>query len=408
MEQYWRNSFVINGAGWLEGDFMKKNRNKTGICEAEINEAGNYLIHVLDSLLKNQKPQEKPEAISFRTLFNLAKFHSVAAMAYYGVEMLHVRPEEKLEQSWKKYRDVNSAKSFVQLSERERILDTFIEKGIAVLPLKGCLLKEMYPQSDYREMADLDILFDASKGKQARAEMERMGYVTKQFDKSNHDNYEKPPYMGVELHRDMLPKRAKTYSYYNDVWTKAIEDEGRPGCYHFSWDDYYIFMLAHAAKHYFAGGSGIRTIMDIHVFLQKYGRELNQGYLKQELNKMRLWQFKQDAEKLAGIWFDGKEPDTEMQLMAQYVLTSGVYGTRERRIENDIRAIEEQTQSGRLARMIYFLRRCFMEYSEMRKIYPVLDRLPMLLPFCWLHRLIWAVLTKKDRVACELRGIRKR
>lgn len=370
-----------------------------------VNEVGGYLIHLLKSVLNNQKAVEKPEGITFEELFAFARFHSTAAMACYGVERLDIKPEETLLREWKKYRDFNMVKSLQQISERDRILDSLIGKGIDVLPLKGSLLIEMYPQSDYREMADLDILIDASKAEASRKIMEELGYVTTHFNVGNHDNYEKPPYMGVELHRFMIPERYETHDYYRDVWEKAVPDERRPGSYRFSWDDYYIFMLVHFAKHYFSSGSGIRTIMDIHVFLQKHGQNLHPEYLRQEFEKLNLWQFAEDAVELSDVWFGKGYENERTAQMAQYIWTSGVYGTWTRRIENEIRELEKKGDFVVLSRLNYFAKRCFLNRKGMYSYYPILQKFPVLLPLCWIHRWFFAILKKRDRIMGELREI---
>lgn len=50
-------------------------------------------------------------------------------------------------------------------------------------------------------------------------------------------------------------------------------------------------MLVHLAKHIKLGGSGIRSIIDIKIFLDKKKEELNWDYVKEELKKLHLSQF---------------------------------------------------------------------------------------------------------------------
>lgn len=67
------------------------------------------------------------------------------------------------------------------------------------MPLKGSILKDWYPKFGMREMADNDILFDASKRKEVKAIFQGRGYTVKEYDKSNHDAYEKPPIYNFEI-----------------------------------------------------------------------------------------------------------------------------------------------------------------------------------------------------------------
>ncbi|MDD2958468.1 MAG: nucleotidyltransferase family protein [Lachnospiraceae bacterium] len=373
----------------------------------ETRKTADYLIALLKSVLDGTCPAEKPEQVSFEQLYKLAKFHCVQCMAYYAVEKLKTQPEPKQGHKWKSERDQHIVRSMIQLSERNSILENLMGAGIDALPLKGCLLKEMYPQADYREMADLDILIDAKKAELARKQMETLGYTTEHFAVSNHDNYIKSPYMGVELHRDMLHEQYEAHAYYKNVWEKAIPDEGRAHCFHFSWDDYYIFMLTHFAKHYFGGGSGIRSIMDIHVFLDRHKIDLHQNYLKQELEQLDLSEFKETAEHLAECWFGDADQTEKTEEMASYVISSGVYGTSKQAIKNKIKKAETKANSVWKGKVSYFFSRIFLPYKTMCFLFPVLKKLPILLPFCWLMRLILAVIQKRKRVKMELHMIVK-
>ena len=299
-------------------------------------ETAQYLLHLLKAVLYGTIPKEKPESISFDEIFEFAKFHSVECMAYYAIEQLEKQPEEILKQKWKNIRDQNIVKSFVQISEKNTILAAFENKGIDVLPLKGCLLKEMYPKPDIRQMSDLDMLVKENQMRAARKELESLGYQVKYFETSNHDEYEKLPYVHLEIHREMLPQRSGYCSYYENVWNKVERDCKDQYIFHFSWDDYYLFLIVHFAKHYYSGGSGIRSIMDIYVFLKQHQQDLHETYLQKELNKLGLTQFCEVAEQLAYYWFADGSANNAAEEMEVYILTSGVYGTFQRLVENRI------------------------------------------------------------------------
>lgn len=373
--------------------------------EIKTKETAEYLILLLRTVLNGEEPLEKPEGITFDELYHLAKFHQVSCMSYYAIEKLEKQPEQEKNRKWRSERDQHIVKSMVQLSERDFIIERLTDAGIDILPLKGCLLKEMYPQDDYREMADLDILVDADKAALAREQMEALGYTAKYFDVSNHDNYEKLPFMGVELHRHMISEKYETHQYYKDVWKKAVPDDSREHCFHFSWNDYYLFLLIHFAKHYYGGGSGIRSIMDIYVFLSRHKQELDQTYLKKELRSLHLEDFKETAECLAECWFGNGKYTLELEEMMEYVITSGVYGTYQREIENRIKNAEQKSNSVFIGRISYFFSRIFLNYKTMCSLYPMLKKIPALLPVFWVLRLLSALLRKRNRVRIEWNNI---
>ena len=364
-----------------------------------------YLIALLKSVLDGSQPPELFEGISFSGVYELAVFHSVECMSFYGIERLKKKPEEALFLQWKKRRDGNTVKSLVQDAEKERILDALTAEKIRVLPLKGCLLQGMYPQLDYRQMADLDILIDEERAKDARRVMESLGYKTEHFDISNQDVYMRPPVMNVEIHKSMLPDSAENYEYYTDIWEKARPQDGCPGRYVLSREDYYLFMLAHFAKHYYGGGSGIRSILDIAVFQKKYGETLDCAYVERELKSLGLTEFARTAECLAAAWFGGGQMNEPTEEMAKYILSSGVYGTKEQWIDNKMAKMSGNGSAAGIVKIRFFLLRMLPGYKIMCGLYPVLKKAPFLLPFMWARRLFNAMRKKREIVKTEFREI---
>ncbi len=87
------------------------------------------------------------------------------------------------------------------------------------MPLKGTLLKDLYPKTGMREMADSDILFDASRCGDVKRIMKSLGFEIKAYGTDPHDSYLKPPVSNFEMHRklfdDSFDKRIA--EYYKDV-----------------------------------------------------------------------------------------------------------------------------------------------------------------------------------------------
>lgn len=361
------------------------------------NELTGYLIHLLDCGLKGKKPEEKPEGISFEQIFDLACKHSVANLAYYGIEKLERQPEETLCKQWKEVRDKAIVKGITQLYERDLIVERLTAAGIDICPLKGCLLKEMYPQQDMRTMSDLDILMEPGKAEAVENILKSLGYKMKLEYHSGHDVYNKEPVMDVEMHHVLMDLEAveETYlKYYENPWKCLKADKENPHLYRMNWDDYYVYLIAHLAKHCQLGGTGIRSIMDIHVFLQCHGTDLNQDYLKEELQKMGLLELKQRCESLAEVWFGAGEPKKAFEELTEYIVRSGTYGNTQRTVMHMVE--KGVTESGD-SRLRYLLHRLFPSKEKMQRKYRSLKKYPFLLPLCWGLRLIRCLTDTKKR-----------
>ncbi len=366
---------------------------------------GRYLVHLLDCVIRGTKPQEIPADLNFGEVCAMAERHSVANLAWYGVERLEVQPPGELKEYWQNLRDQQVVRAFTQVAELEGIIQALTARGIPLLPVKGSLLRSMYPQEDFRTMADLDILAPPERMPEVRDALEDLGYTVQLYDRGSHDVYHKLPAMNIEMHRSLMPDRVSYQWYYDNarVWAKAVPVPGQPMLFRMTWPEFYIYLIAHYHKHYSQSGSGIRSILDIHIFLQAHGTDLDQSYLTEEMTAIGLEAFRRQSEAMARYWFGHSgSPDEDLirlEGIEAYIFGSGTYGT----VDNHVRHGLENEGS----RLRYALKRTFLPLGVMKNQYPVLKRVPCLLPVCWGHRLIKGLLTKPERIRLEIDLIRE-
>lgn len=372
---------------------------------------GRYLVKLLACALTKQQAPEKPEDLQWETLFRLAKSHGIETMAYDSIEKLSARPGETLWNQWKNSRQANIAKNMVQRTERDAILNALEERGVDAMPLKGSLLIEMYPSPEQRQMSDLDILIRNDQREQVSQILPELGYEVERYEITNEDTYSKKPFMHVEMHHALFPKTLRYENlkkYYADPWKFAFPEEGHPHRYRMSWEDYYIYLLAHLYKHFSGGGSGIRNVMDIHVFLSQYGTQLNQQYVQEELEKMEISEFRDQMETLARQWF-GKEEVVKPvpEDVESTIFTSGAYGIRENSRRHNLDRMEERFSNPIVARTAYVLTLLFPNYDRLIVKYPQFKGKKKLLPLLWIYHIGYKILRDRERITGNIKVLRE-
>ena len=182
-----------------------------------------------------------------------------------------------------------------------QILKAFEDNGIWYLPLKGAILNGFYKSYGSREFADNDILVDPGRTKDAKQIMLERGYVFRS-DEFSSDEYSKPPIYNFEIHRSLVEEIVqfeKVFDYYRDVKSRLVKDEGNLYGYSFTDDDFYIFLVFHAFKHYEVRGTGYRTIADEYVALHSGKLRLDFDYITGELEKMGIREFEEKLRSLS-------------------------------------------------------------------------------------------------------------
>ena len=93
-------------------------------------------------------------------------------------------------------------------------------------------------------------------------------------------------------------------------------------------------MIAHESKHYSAGGTGLRSVLDTYVFLSKVS--LDMEYVEAEAEKLGIRDFEKENRSLAMRLFGGGELTAADREMLEYILSSGTYGTAVHKVENKL------------------------------------------------------------------------
>lgn len=265
--------------------------------------------------------------------------------------------------------------------ERQKVYQALENAGIWYVPLKGAVLKDVYPQIGMRQMSDTDILFDAVRAEDVKSLMESLGYEVIHFGTGHQDDYQKKPLFHFEMHRMLFSEERRDclYHYYKDVEKRLLHGEGYRR--QFSPEDFYLYLIAHIYKHYYWKGIGLRSLLDLYVFLNRYRDSLNWDYLHQELEKMQLEEFERRSRDLAERVF--RRGDTlllspEEEKLLNVFAESGMYGTWEGNIRSHVE---------REGRTRYLLERIFLPLPDVQRFYPFFYQHKVLLPLLPLYRL---------------------
>ncbi|MGN1138244.1 MAG: nucleotidyltransferase family protein [Ruminococcus sp.] len=352
--------------------------------------------------------KERVEEMNNDMLFELCRKHSLTSLVYYALAKV-ITPEHRwLEANGKAVR-----KNMLLDLEREKILAFMNENGIKHMPLKGIILKELYPKPGMRQMSDNDIWYDESYSREIEEFMRKIGYTDIVVGKYHHDEYKRPPIYNFEMHRALFEKTQEPfYSYYKDIDRFLVRDKNNKyGC-HFGIDDFYVYMLAHEYKHYSIGGTGLRSIIDCCVYLERYGNEMSFTYIETETNKLGISDFEEKQRtlclKLNRMCFNmlyGYEKE-----MLEYCFFSGAYGNAKNALRNSmnrkIRSFDSEGEITQKAKAKYILSRIFPPMEFYETAYPFFYKHKALLPVCFFIRIYKMIFKSRKNLKKEIQVIK--
>lgn len=336
--------------------------------------------------------QEQSEA-KLRQLYQLSRAHFVDALVGTVLKQAGVTLPVRWEQSIAKA----IRKEILFDAEREKIFAFMEQKKIWYLPLKGIVLKHYYPAVGLRQMSDNDILFEETFAQTMKDYMQSQGYVVESYGRGNHDVYEKAPVYNFELHRALYGATSANHwaDYYRDIKSRLVPEKENSYCYRMKAEDFYIYLMCHAAKHYQGSGTGVRTLLDFYIYLQKE-TALDFDYIERECETLAIAQFEKDNRVLCKKVFGegGSVLAANEQEMLDYYLASGVYGNQKQRVDNRLKTC--RNKKGQISKWNYIRTRLFPG-KEYYQHFPFFARHRVLLPLLYLFRMVIVVCDPKRR-----------
>ena len=272
--------------------------------ERGMTELADYLAELIHAQFENRTPEKIPEGLTMEELSRAAVENHMEYLIFGGLLRTENLPPEWKEPLKKRVMS-GIFRTMTQVQELQEMESRFEAAGIVNQPMKGARMKFIYPSPQMREMSDIDVLIGQEDRKKAGEVLSRMGYALSQ-DIKHHEIYVKKPFMVVEAHRAMYDRTVdeNQYQYFSD-FSRAVLREGCLYTYDFNREDFYVYLIAHMAKHFYTMGCGIRNLLDIYVYQEKYKGEMNLKYVKQELKK-DFQGIEEDLEKLQQVIDSGK------------------------------------------------------------------------------------------------------
>lgn len=371
----------------------------------------NALIYIISCCLNGKKVDK--ELLSHTTLdsiYSAASNHSLIAIVATALEGAGVVSKRAAEMKLNAIR-----KNMLFDSARAEILAELEKNKIKYLPLKGVIMKELYPSVGLRQMSDNDILFDKDYRSQVRDIMLSLGYDNKLYEMCNQDVYIKEPVLNFEMHVSLFdhPALPLFNDYFSAAFDRAVPDGKGLYGHAMTDEDFYIFMKAHEYKHYANSGTGLRSLVDVYVYLTAKKDSLNLDYITSECKKLEISEYEKLTREIALKVFEpetaealvmadrgeGESPlsDYDAGFLQDYINAS-TYGSHETYLSNILtREKKTRNTSGASAKMRYILNLAFpkMEYYE--TVCPGVSKKKYLIPFLWIKRSVIILIKRPGR-----------
>lgn len=298
-----------------------------------------------------------------------------------------------------------------QISGVEELIKEFDKQNLSVVMLKGWVMKDLYPRTDYRFSADTDIFIHSDDEKKIHDIIMKRGFSNNGIGDKKDTVYFKQ-FNTLEIHKNLFMYEESWNDAFNDldspmcIWKRLKKLDGYSNIYVMDVDLYYVYHLAHMVKHLINGGGGIgvKAILDLWVYRTANSKKMDFKRINVDLAVLGLAEFEDTAWKLAKSWFAQDTivyaNDTIMKF-GDYIITCGAYGHSDNYVMNS----EAMYSAKHPNRVGYIARRAFPSKKSMEKRFPKIKEHPASLPFYWIKRLWRDGVRRKKYVIGEVNSV---
>lgn len=364
-------------------------RQREGVTT--INYEIRYMLMLLTAII-NQKPvQTLRRHVRWETILGVADYQDVLNLTY--VAMLGIEKEISKDCESEFYQKYRKGLLLQQsyMNAEEVIIWQLERHGIDALFLTDSSIRGLYPRPDMANIRQIEILVDKKHLLQIHRLMREMDYEEQEDRLGNRSMYIRVPGIQV-VFCDKVPIENKVFKrYFSEPIKKYLHMENYNFIHILSEEEEYLYRAGRLVELYMNGALKIRDVMDFWQYRKLLSDAFSWKTVKDLLEKAKWGEFVHQIEVLSELWFEEgvrQQYGTALEL-EEYILSHGQ--------ENkylDRRLLPEEKP-----RLDFYWRNREEEWAAkkrewlfpprdyMAQLFPILEKAPFLIIFCWLIRI---------------------
>lgn len=120
---------------------------------------------------------------------------------------------------------------------------------------------------------------------------------------------------------------------------------------------------------------------------------------------MGILRFYKNVCRMLDFWFGNGESDETVDIISEYIIESGNWGNYESRVFADGARNSMDSESAKGSKLKFFIKAAFPPAEYIRVRYPVLEKMPFLLPVIWPVRWMDALIFRRKNFVSNVKKL---
>ena len=391
---------------------------------------GKFLLNLVGGTLRQDESFPVMRNMNWARLYRIAEYHEITSAVYLGMLSVGARvPALFGERFFQRYQEAVHYGEIYEASELE-ILSVFQAFKVPAIILESAAVRRLYQLPETAANSPLRVYIPEESYYLAKGYLVDLGYITDEQYKGFGESMRRVAGFRVELYHT-LPYLTKTYkNCMKGILNRAYPDKQNPALKVLSLESSYLFRIAEASYHFCSDSLRVRELLDLYLFYKLFNKDMNRRFLDARIKELNIGLLSQTLLHMADMWFSSRNnslfpyPKEDISLyddMESRILSNGMVGrdsiSEAIKLRKEIRNVEDQEErvekwrkwkdkwKNRFKALGRQIRWLFPDKNYMTSLYPVLEKMIFLLPFCWIRRdikLIWIMIHTKNEVPEEV------
>ena len=334
------------------------------------NEFHKKLFAVIRSGLVDNHIMQSLSDQDYQYLLQIGEKQFIIPIIYQGLKNIGI--PDKFIYSFNKVQFKCMRLFILQNDALQKVEETLENANIQYVPLKGAVLRQLYPHPELRTCCDIDILVKEEDLEKAIISI-KGNTDFKNEKRKFHDISMVNSDVHLELHFSILENMHNIDKMLSRVWDYVVPDVGFR--YKFTTEFLIFHIIAHMSYHMVHGGLGIRHFIDL--WLLRTKTVYNENEVKSMCRECNILIFYEKCCCLVDSWMTGLPIHNDLSIFENFVINGGVFGNNQ-----TVLASRQREHRG----LNYYYYRVFLSRSILEKVYPEIKDRPYLIPIYQIKR----------------------
>ncbi|MCI8429681.1 MAG: nucleotidyltransferase family protein [Lachnospiraceae bacterium] len=372
---------------------------------------GRSLVGIVSSIIRQNELHVNFNRIDWERMYRIADYHKVANIVYLAI----LGYSESVPERWRE-RFFGRYQESLQFGENykesiQEVLAWLDARNISCTVLTSEIVREFYRIPEAADTSPLRIYLDEGSYTLAKGYLIDLGYEVEATYEGTGERFSRISAIPVELYYAFPFRAARYIKEMRRLVESACEREGYKRIHALSVESEFVYRMASAAYRYVTDEVTMREIIELQVFHKTFRDRIRMDAVQKRLKDFEIDGLAEKLLRISYMWFgdrkdtyyDGLPEDMSVyDILEERLLTRGIINhetdSQALKLEKSVRKELEKEKKGERIRQLKakmkerfesamrVLRWIFPDYHYMASIYPILEKLPVLLPVFWVSR----------------------